>query len=65
MRVPALHTRYPEPIMDIENHPDYLAGRAARLNAQGRQACPYGGCMMRPRSTWLAGWHDADMELSA
>ena len=65
MRVPALHTRYPEPIMDIENHPDYLAGRAARLSYKSRQACPYGIGMMRPRHTWLAGWHDADMGMSA
>jgi len=51
--------------MDIENHKDYRAGRAARLSAQGRQACPYGIGLMRSRHTWLAGWHDTDMELSA
>ena len=57
----------------------YQQGRDARTIGQGRQACPYGhagrtseedGARRRERASlvlrhwWLAGWHDADIELS-
>ena len=50
--------------LEPENHPIYRAGHAARLSGAGRGCCPYGLHDMRQRHLFLAGWHDADMELS-
>jgi len=41
----------------------YKAGMAARKREDGASACPFGLNQMRLRSWWLAGWHDADMEV--
>lgn len=50
--------------LEPENLPIYRAGHAARLSGASRMACPYGLHEMRQRHLFLAGWHDADMELS-
>lgn len=55
----------------------YRAGRKARNAGQSRDACPYGHTTSHAddpphrkqraqrvmRAFWLAGWHDADMEV--
>lgn len=41
----------------------YKAGMAARKRGDGASVCPFGLAQMRLRSWWLAGWHDADMEV--
>ncbi|MGQ7956453.1 ribosome modulation factor [Pseudomonas sp. SP16.1] len=48
-----------------EDDPAYQAGHSARERGASRLACPYGLHDMLRHSLWLAGWHDADMELSA
>lgn len=48
-----------------EDDPTYQAGHSARERGASRLACPYGIHDMLRHSLWLAGWHDADMELSA
>lgn len=45
--------------------PVYRAGHSARLSGASRMACPHGMHDMRLHCLWLAGWHDADMEISA
>lgn len=50
---------------DPEDSPIYRAGHAARLAGECRLSCPYSRSSMLLHCLWCAGWHDADMELSA
>lgn len=43
----------------------YKAGESARHEHKGKLFCPYGEFNMRLRHWWLAGWHDADIALTA
>lgn len=49
--------------MSTETPSQYSDGYTARMRGAGRDACPYGATRMRERHWFLAGWHDADMEL--
>lgn len=51
--------------IEPEGHPVYRAGHSARLSGASRMACPHGMHDMKLHCLWLAGWHDADMEISA
>lgn len=48
-----------------ETPSQYSDGYAARMRGDGRDACPYGGIDMEMRHWFLAGWHDADIELES
>lgn len=43
----------------------YELGKQARAEGKESNRCPYGVTNAVRRSWWLAGWHDADMELTA
>ena len=40
-------------------------GMRVRRDGLGREACPFGLDEAESRSWWLAGWHDADQEMTA
>lgn len=40
---------------------EYTLGRAHRAVGHGKEYCPIGDTGMQ--SSWLAGWHDKDVEL--
>lgn len=51
--------------MEPEDHPIYRAGRAARLSGELLEACPYSTTeRLDLYSLWLAGFNDADLELT-
>lgn len=49
--------------MSTETPSQYRDGYAARMRGDGRDACPYGAADMERKHWWLAGFHDADIEL--
>lgn len=48
-----------------ETPSQYSEGYAARMGGADIEACPYGRTEMELRHWFLAGWHDADIEMGS
>lgn len=49
--------------MTTDTPSQYSDGYAARMRGTDLDACPYGMTELHVRHWWLAGFHDADIEL--